>query len=119
MTVRENPGDPPLTVSFDSQDADTMPEYLLVSVSSSDPALLPASAMVLEGSGVHRSLQLAPSPGALGTATVTVTVSDGCLETGRHLPARAYVRRAAAVRHRLQRFATGTIHRAGRVEATR
>jgi YVTN family beta-propeller protein/autotransporter-associated beta strand protein len=50
---------------------------LVLSASSSNQSLLPDSAIVLGGSGAARTLTAAPVPGASGTTTITVTVSDG------------------------------------------
>ncbi len=58
-------------------DAETAPDALIVTGSSSNPALLPQSGIVLGGSGGSRTLQLNPAPDASGTVAVTLTVTDG------------------------------------------
>ncbi|MBE7504559.1 MAG: immunoglobulin domain-containing protein [Verrucomicrobiales bacterium] len=110
MPVRVNPGDPSLTVSFTVQDAETMPDYLLVSVASSDLALLPASAMVLGGNGAERSLELAPAAGASGTAQVTVTISDGRLQTADTFLLTVVSGEVPPYATDFNHFATGTVH---------
>ena len=68
------------TVTFAVTDAETASESLLVSVVSSDSALVPGAGLVLGGSGANRTLTVTPVAGQSGTATITVTVSDGSLE---------------------------------------
>jgi hypothetical protein len=53
------------------------PPGLAVRVRSSNPVLLPASGLVLGGSGSSRSLGLVPAANQSGTARVTVTATDG------------------------------------------
>ncbi len=62
---------------FTVSDPDTSAEKLTVSGKSSDPKLLPQTGIVFEGSGAERSVTLTPVSGKSGTATVSVTVSDG------------------------------------------
>lgn len=63
-------------VSFGIADAETDAGALLVTATSSDPLLLPASGIVLAGSGATRTLTLTPAETATGSATVSVTVTD-------------------------------------------
>jgi hypothetical protein len=72
-----------LTVSFTVGDAQTAVGSLVVTASASNPSLLPASGLVLGGSGANRSLTLTPAANQVGTATVTLGVSDGALSTSR------------------------------------
>ena len=67
----------PFTIRDDSTPADA----LTVLVTSSNPALVPASAIVLGGSGESRTIQITPRREGLGQSTITVTVSDGEMET--------------------------------------
>ncbi len=67
----------PLTVG----DVETPAESLSLSASSSNPVLLPMPGIVLGGAGQSRIVTLTPAPGLNGSATVTMTVSDGTLET--------------------------------------
>ena len=63
----------PLTVS----DIDSAPASLVLSASSSNPVLVPTANIVFSGSGFVRSLQLTPASNENGSATITVTISDG------------------------------------------
>ena len=54
-----------------------IPDALVVTVSSSDPTLVPASAMVItKGIGGARVLTVQGADGRSGVATITVTVTD-------------------------------------------
>ena len=53
------------------------PELPSVQVQSSNPNLLPADRIQVQGSGLNRSLSITPVAGQTGTSTVTVSVSDG------------------------------------------
>ncbi len=44
---------------------------------SSNPALVPAGNLVFGGSGATRTVTVTPVAGQSGTATITLTVSDG------------------------------------------
>ena len=68
---------PPLL--FTVGDAENTAGSLTLSGSSSDTALVPNSNIVFAGSGTNRSVVVTPAPGAYGTATISVTVSDGVL----------------------------------------
>jgi hypothetical protein len=63
FTVNDAPGETPAA-------------NLIVTASSSNETLLPASGIALGGSGTSRSIRLTPNPTQFGTATVTVTVTD-------------------------------------------
>jgi len=69
------PGAVPFTVT----DSNTPLASLLLTGSSSDQGLLPNSGIVFGGSEANRTVTLTPTPGQTGSATVTVTVSDGAL----------------------------------------
>jgi uncharacterized repeat protein (TIGR01451 family) len=64
-------------VSFLVGDPDTPLTDLALSVSSSDPALFPASNLVLGGSGAHRTITVRPATNLVGSATLTLTADDG------------------------------------------
>ena len=64
-------------LAFSVGDAESAPAALTVSATSSDTALVPASGLVLEGQGANRTLTVTPAAGQTGSATITVTVSDG------------------------------------------
>lgn len=54
---------------------------LTVTASSSNPTLVPASGLVLGGSGANRTITITPAANASGTAPITLSVSDGVLTT--------------------------------------
>jgi parallel beta-helix repeat protein len=66
-------GDIPFTIG----DAETNPAYLLVTVDSSNAALVPSGNIVPGGSGANRTLNITPAANQYGAATITVSVSDG------------------------------------------
>jgi hypothetical protein len=68
-------GNMPFTVRDDLTPADE----LVLSVSSSDPNLLPPSSFALSGAGENRSLTILPATNRFGVATVWVRASDGIL----------------------------------------
>jgi hypothetical protein len=63
-------------ISFEIGDAETAANALVISAASSNPALLPTSAIVFSGSGSTRTATLTPTAGATGLATITLTVTD-------------------------------------------
>lgn len=65
--------------AFQISDGETLAGALSVSVSSSDPSLIPEPNIVLGGSGENRTLQITPVAGKTGAVAITVTVSDGQL----------------------------------------
>ena len=69
------------TINFTLSDPETDAANLTLSRSSSNPALLPVANIVFGGSGAARTLSLTPAPNQSGSATVTITVSDGFDET--------------------------------------
>ena len=62
---------------FTVDDPETPADELVVTAASSDPALLPPGSIVLGGSGRNRTVTVNPPAGQAGTATVTLTVTDG------------------------------------------
>ena len=68
-------------LAFTIGDAETPAANLVVTAASSNPTLLPASAITLGGAGTARTIALAPAAGLTGSATVTLTVSDGELSS--------------------------------------
>ena len=64
------------TISFTVGDAETSANALTVTVTSSDPSLLPATGLVLGGSGANRKLNITPARRKSGTATITLRVTD-------------------------------------------
>lgn len=69
-------GDIPFTIG----DAETPAASLSVRAGSSNEAVIPAGNIVLGGSGASRTVRVSAPAGALGSAKITVTVSDGSLE---------------------------------------
>ena len=64
-------------VSFTIGDAETSTKKLKVTVKSSNTKLVPSSGLKLSGTGSKRTLSITPAKNQSGTATITVTVSDG------------------------------------------
>jgi hypothetical protein len=67
--------------AFTIGDVDDAIGTLSVSASSSNTAVIAAAGITLGGSGANRTISVAPVSGASGTATITVTVTDGLLQT--------------------------------------
>lgn len=74
-TVDTPTGPIPFTVS----DIQTKAEQLIVTASSSNPAIVPndAAHLTLGGAGSARSINVTPVNGQLGTVDITVSVTDG------------------------------------------
>src|SRR6185503_19871899 len=66
-------------IAFTVSDAQTAASSLLVSGASSNPTLVPTANIVFGGSGASRTVTVTPALNQTGTATITVTVSDGSL----------------------------------------
>jgi glucose/arabinose dehydrogenase len=66
-------------IAFTVGDAETAASALTVSGSSSNPTLVPNGNIVFGGSGANRTVTVTPAAGQSGSATITVTVSDGTL----------------------------------------
>src|SRR6185295_5704652 len=79
QTINEDGSAGPL--SFTIGDPQTTATSLTVSGSSSNPALIPNANIVFGGSGANRTVTATPLANQSGTATITVTVSDGSLST--------------------------------------
>ncbi len=62
---------------FGVGDAETAAGTLVVTVSSSNPGLVPVSGVTLGGSGASRTVVVRPVANGFGTATIRLTVSDG------------------------------------------
>lgn len=73
------------SIGFTVGDAETSVSSLVVTASSSNTTLVPNSngALNLGGSGASRTLVVTPSANRFGSATVTVTVSDGAQTASR------------------------------------
>jgi len=69
------------TLAFTVGDAQTAAGSLNVSGSSSNTTLVPNANIVFGGSEANRTVTVTPASNQSGTATITVTVSDGSLST--------------------------------------
>ena len=69
------------TLSFTIGDIDTPLASLTVTAASSNPGLVPPANIVLGGSGANRTVIVSPATNQNGTATITLTVSDGSLSS--------------------------------------
>jgi hypothetical protein len=68
-------------IPFTVGDGESAAGNLTVSGSSSNTTLVPNANIVFGGSGANRTVTLTPAANQNGTATITVTVSDGQLST--------------------------------------
>lgn len=73
------PGTPLGPLAFSVADVETPATSLVVTATSSNLDLLPALNIQLGGTGSSRTVTLAPAAGRTGSATVTLSVSDGPL----------------------------------------
>jgi formylglycine-generating enzyme required for sulfatase activity len=67
------------SIAFTIGDAQTSASALTLSGSSSNTTLVSNASIVFGGSGASRTVTVTPTIGQRGTATITVTVSDGSL----------------------------------------
>jgi hypothetical protein len=70
---------PVSNLAFTVGDIETAAASLTVTASSSSTAVVPISGVTFGGSGANRTVSIAPVANASGTATITLTVSDGSL----------------------------------------
>ena len=75
-------GKPVGSISFTIGDAETDLADLTLAGTSSNLALVPSANMVFSGSGANRAVTITPTARASGTVMLTITVSDGALDTG-------------------------------------
>ncbi len=66
-------------IPFLVADAESAANALSVTVNSSNTSLVPVSAITLGGTGSVRTVSVTPAPARTGTATISITVSDGTL----------------------------------------
>ena len=76
-TVAANTATPAL--AFTVGDAETSAASLTVSATSSNPTLVPNANIALGGSGASRTVKVTPAANQSGSATITLSVSDGAL----------------------------------------
>ena len=62
--------------TFTIADVQTAASALVVTATSSNPALVPSTGLILGGSGANRNLSVRPTTGATGFSDITVTVRD-------------------------------------------
>jgi regulation of enolase protein 1 (concanavalin A-like superfamily) len=80
-TIPEDSSTGPM--AFTVGDVDNDPATLAVTAASSNPTLVPATGLVLGGSGANRTLTVTPALNQFGTAIITVRVSDSVLTAAR------------------------------------
>ena len=68
-------------IAFTVADGETPAASLIVSGSSNNTTLVPNGNIAFGGSGANRTVTITPALNQSGTATITVTVSDGALST--------------------------------------
>lgn len=66
-------------IGFTVSDVDNSASSLTVTASSSNTNLVPSSGISLGGSGSSRTIKVTPAANKYGSATISVTVSDGAL----------------------------------------
>jgi hypothetical protein len=64
-------------IAFTISDAETAPQHLTLSASSSDISLVKPSSIVFGGTGTNRTVTVTPESNRLGSAVITLTVNDG------------------------------------------
>ncbi len=64
-------------VGFTVSDDETAPQHLALAANSSDTGLVRQAAIVFGGSGANRTVTVTPVSNRLGSAVITLTVSDG------------------------------------------
>ncbi len=70
------PGETPAAMSFTVGDSETAVESLVVTATSSNPALVPEASLSLGGSGASRTVQVSPVAGQRGTSVIKLRVTD-------------------------------------------
>ena len=68
-------------LAFTVGDVETTPASLVVTATTSNPALAPLSSIVPGGSGINRTVTVTPLPNASGVAVITMQVTDGTATT--------------------------------------
>jgi len=64
-------------IGFNIGDVETSTSFLTLSKASSNSALVPTGNIVFGGSGANRTIKVTPLANKYGSATITVSVSDG------------------------------------------
>lgn len=81
QTVNEST--PTGAIPFTVADHTTPANALVVTAATNNPSLVPATSIVLSGTGANRTVTVQPRLEQSGTATITLTVSDGAATTTR------------------------------------
>ncbi|MBM3836501.1 MAG: CHRD domain-containing protein [Verrucomicrobia bacterium] len=68
---------PTSSISFTVGDKETEPASLAVAATTSDVNIVAVSGIALGGSGANRTVVVTPASNAVGSATITLTVTDG------------------------------------------
>jgi hypothetical protein len=71
------------SISFTIGDLESPPDGLEVTASSSNPAVIPESGVVLGGAGANRTVTVTPAANQTGNSVITITVSDLQLSVSR------------------------------------
>ncbi|HEV2319471.1 MAG TPA: MBG domain-containing protein [Verrucomicrobiae bacterium] len=78
MDLSTSVNTPTAAIPFEIEDAQTPPSNLVLAATSSDPALVNASTDILfGGSGSNCTITVTPESNTIGTATISVIVTDG------------------------------------------
>lgn len=77
QTTTEDVAIAPIAVTI--ADTETAASVLQLQRTSSDTTLIPLSGIILGGSGANRTVSITPAADRYGSATITLTVSDGSL----------------------------------------
>jgi len=77
LTNVSTPEDTPILLPFTVGDVETPASSLTVTRASSNTNLVPLVNLILGGSGANRTLAITPATNQSGSATITVTVTDG------------------------------------------
>jgi hypothetical protein len=78
---RTNKNTATTAIAFTIGDVDTALSKLTVTKTSSNITLIPTSSIVIGGTGANRTVKITPASNKTGSATITLTVSDGALTT--------------------------------------
>jgi hypothetical protein len=83
VTIDEDSLSPPVLFSID--DIESGPDDLRVSVTSSNPALVPNEGLSISGAGRSRALAIHPVTNQFGTASLIITANDGLTNVSRSI----------------------------------
>lgn len=76
LTDRSTPAGTPAVVTFTIGDDATAVDALVVAATSSNGSLVSSGGLAITGTGATRTLTLSPVTGQVGTATITISVTD-------------------------------------------